>query len=68
MTALDRIHRHRERIAAAGWRRIQVELSPDAVRALARLQQAGGTKRDIIAAALLDADHRSGMARKSAGK
>ena len=49
----ERVARRRERIAAAGWRTIQVELDPIAIAALEKLQRRGKTSiRDTIAAAL----------------
>lgn len=52
----ERVARRRERIAAAGWRTIQVELDPIALQALEALQRRdGGSIRDTIASALMSA-------------
>lgn len=52
-TIAERVARHREQRAAAGWKLIQFNLSPTACRALARLQGDGASKQDVINAAII---------------
>lgn len=59
MTTTSRVKKRRDRLRAAGWRIIQVELSPEAAAAIDRLRDGGRrTQSEVVEAAIHVAEGR----------